>query len=358
MEYTFPVSRTANPKPRPADETQLGFGKLFTDHMFLMNYTEGQGWHDGRIVPYGPISLDPSAMVFHYAQELFEGMKAYRTPDGTVQLFRPDKNIERMNNTCDRLCVPRIAPEVALQAICQLVDIDRDWIPHSKGTSLYIRPFIIATDPMLGVHPSKTYIFCVILSPVGSYYAAGINPVRIMVEREYVRCVKGGTGLAKAGGNYAASLIGQKKAEESGFAQVLWLDGIHRKYIDEVGAMNVFFVIDGVVITPDLTDGNILPGVTRRSCLEILKKWGLPVEERKLAIDEVLQAQQEGRLNEAFGTGTAAVISPIGELYDCGRSYIVNNNEIGPIAQRLYDAIYGLQTGVLEDDMGWTYKIG
>ena len=357
MEYTFPVSRTANPKPRPADETQLGFGKLFTDHMFLMNYTEGQGWHDGRIVPYGPISLDPSAMVFHYAQELFEGMKAYRTPDGTVQLFRPDKNIERMNNTCDRLCVPRIAPEVALQAICQLVDIDRDWIPHSKGTSLYIRPFIIATDPMLGVHPSKTYLFCVILSPVGSYYAAGINPVRIMVEREYVRCVKGGTGLAKAGGNYAASLIGQKKAEESGFAQVLWLDGVERKYVEEVGAMNVMFKIDGKVVTPALT-GSILPGITRRSCIQMLKAWGVEVEERLVSIDELVEAAQNGKLEEAWGTGTAAVISPIGELCYKDVKYIVNDFKIGPTAQKLYDELTGLQWGDKPDPFGWTKVIG
>ncbi len=348
------ITRTTQPKAKPADESKLGFGRIFTDHMFLMNYSVEQGWHNARVVPYGPIALDPSAMVFHYAQELFEGMKAYRRPDGSIQLFRPDKNIERMNNTCDRLCVPRIDPADALQAIETVVAVDSDWVPHTKGTSLYIRPFIIATDPQLGVHPSHTYIFAVILSPVGSYYAAGLDPVKIMVEREYVRCVKGGTGLAKAGGNYAASLIGQKKAEDMGFAQVLWLDGVHRRYIDEVGAMNVFFVIDGTVITPDLSDGNILPGVTRASCIELLKKWGIPVEERKLSIDEVLEAQASGRLDEAFGTGTAAVISPIGELYDRGQAYIINNGEIGKIAQKLYDTLYGIQNGSVEDFMGWT----
>ena len=329
------ITRTTQPKAKPADESKLGFGRIFTDHMFLMNYSVEEGWHNARVVPYGPIALDPSAMVFHYAQELFEGMKAYRRPDGSIQLFRPDKNIERMNNTCDRLCVPRIDPADALQAIETVVAVDSDWVPHTKGTSLYIRPFIIATDPQLGVHPSHTYIFAVILSPVGSYYAAGLDPVKIMVEREYVRCVKGGTGLAKAGGNYAASLIGQKKAEDMGFAQVLWLDGVHRRYIDEVGAMNVFFVIDGTVITPDLCDGNILPGVTRASCVELLKKWGMPVEERKLSIDEILEAQAAGRLDEAFGTGTAAVISPIGELYDRGQTYVINNGKIGSIAQKL-----------------------
>ncbi|MBR5313135.1 MAG: branched-chain amino acid aminotransferase [Clostridia bacterium] len=350
------IERTAAPKVKP-DYSKLGFGKYFTDHMFLMNYSTEKGWHDARIVPYGPIALDPSAMVFHYAQELFEGLKAYRRADGGIQLFRPDKNIERMNNTCDRLCVPRLDPADVLQAIKAVVEVDEEWVPHDEGTSLYIRPFIFATDPMLGVHPSHTYIFCIILSPVGSYYAAGINPVKICIEREYVRCVKGGTGIAKAGGNYAASLIGQQKAERLGFAQVLWLDGVHRKYIDEVGAMNVFFVIDGVVVTPELTDGNILPGVTRASCIELLKKWGIPVEERKLSIDEVKEAHAAGKLDEVFGTGTAAVISPVGELYDEGEVMVINNNEIGAIAHKLYDAITGMQWGRLADEMGWIEKI-
>ncbi len=350
------IERTATPKTKP-DYSKLGFGKYFTDHMFLMNYSTEKGWHDARIVPYGPLTLDPSAMVFHYAQELFEGLKAYRTAEGKIQLFRPDRNIERMNNTCDRLCVPQIPAEDVLQAIKAVVEADKDWVPYDEGTSLYIRPFIIATDPMLGVHPSHTYIFAIILSPVGSYYAAGINPVKIYVEREYVRCVKGGTGRAKAGGNYAASLIGQKRAEDMGCAQVLWLDGVERKYIDEVGAMNVFFVIDGTVITPELTDGNILPGVTRASCVELLKKWGVPVEERKLSIDEVIEAQNNGKLDEAFGTGTAAVISPIGELYDGDNKMVINNNEIGAVAKRLYDAITGMQWGKTEDYMGWIEKI-
>ena len=350
------IERTASPKTKP-DYSKLGFGKYFTDHMFLMNYSTENGWHDARIVPYGPLALDPSAMVFHYAQELFEGLKAYRRADGKIQLFRPMKNIERMNATCDRLCVPQIPAEDVLQAIKAVVEADKDWVPYDEGTSLYIRPFIIATDAMLGVHPSHTYIFAIILSPVGSYYAAGINPVKIFVEREYVRCVKGGTGRAKAGGNYAASLIGQKRAEDTGCAQVLWLDGVERKYIDEVGAMNVFFVINGTVITPELTDGNILPGVTRASCVELLKKWGVPVEERKLSIDEVMEAHANGTLDEAFGSGTAAVISPIGELYDGEKKMIINNNEIGPVAKRLYDAITGIQWGKTEDIMGWVEKI-
>jgi branched-chain amino acid aminotransferase len=350
------IERTPAPKTKP-DYSKLGFGRYFTDHMFLMDYSTEKGWHDARIVPYGPLQLDPSAMVFHYAQELFEGLKAYMRADGGIQLFRPDKNIERMENTCDRLCVPRIPEEDVLQAIKAVVSVDRDWVPKSEGTSLYIRPFIIATDPHLGVHPSHTYLFAIILSPVGSYYAAGINPVKIYVEREYVRCAEGGTSRAKAGGDYAASLIGQQRAEDMGCAQVLWLDGVHRKYIDEVGAMNVFFVIDGVVVTPELTDGNILPGVTRASCVELLKKWGVPVEERKISIDEVLEASDNGKLDEAFGTGTAAVISPVGELYDGDREIVINNNEIGPISKRLYDAITGIQWGKTEDVMGWIEKI-
>ena len=339
-------------KVKPED-SKLGFGKYFTDYMFLMNYDPEQGWHDARIVPYGPLSLDPSCTVFHYAQEMFEGLKAYRTADGNIQLFRPMKNIERMNNTNKRMCIPQVDPDDVLQAIKALVEVEKDWVPHSEGTSLYIRPFIFSTDCHLGVHPSKTYLFCIILSPVGSYYANGIAPVKIVVESEYVRAVRGGTGYAKVGGNYAASLIGQEKAEAMGYAQVLWLDGIEHKYIDEVGAMNVFFVIDGEVITPALDAGNILPGVTRDSCITWLKNNGYKVTERKLSIDEVLTAAKEGRLNEAFGSGTAAVISPIGELFDGVEHTIINNGEIGKIAQTLYDNITGIQWGRVADTYGW-----
>ncbi len=356
MDYNFKIEKTATPKAKPTDESKLGFGKIFTDHMFIMNYDEGQGWHDGRIVPYGPIPLDPSAMVFHYAQELFEGLKAYRTADG-IQLFRPQKNIERMNNTCDRLCVPRIDPDLALAAIKAVVDVDSDWVPHNDGTSLYIRPFIIATDAFLGVHASHSYIFCIILSPVGSYDANGMDPVKIYIEREYVRCVKGGTGMAKAGGNYAASLIGQEKADKMGYAQVLWLDGVERKYIDEVGAMNVFFVIDGTVITPTLEDGNILPGVTRASCIEVLKANGYKVEERKLSVDEVKEAYKNGSLTESFGTGTAAVISPVGEYIDGDDHLVINDSKIGPVAQFLYDELTGIQWGKREDKFNWIVKV-
>ncbi|MBQ9162441.1 MAG: branched-chain amino acid aminotransferase [Clostridia bacterium] len=343
-------------KVKPED-SKLGFGKYFTDYMFLMNYDPEQGWHDARIVPYGPLSLDPSCTVFHYAQEMFEGLKAYRTADGNIQLFRPMKNIERMNNTNKRMCIPQVDPDDVLEAIKALVKVEKDWVPHSEGTSLYIRPFIFSTDCHLGVHPSKTYLFCIILSPVGSYYANGIAPVKIVVESEYVRAVRGGTGYAKVGGNYAASLIGQEKAEAMGYAQVLWLDGIEHKYIDEVGAMNVFFVIDNEVITPALDAGNILPGVTRDSCITWLKNNGYKVTERKLSIDEVLTAAKEGRLNEAFGSGTAAVISPIGELFDGVEHTIINNGEIGKVAQALYDNITGIQWGRVADTYGWVEPV-
>ena len=345
-----------NRKSKP-DWNNLGFGKYFTDHMFIMDYDKGMGWHDARIIPYQNLSLDPACMVFHYAQEMFEGLKAYRTPDGEIQLFRPDKNIERMNNTNRRLCIPQLDNADVLDAIKAIVSVEKDWVPTADGTSLYIRPFIIATDVHIGVHPSHSYKFIIILSPVGSYYPEGIKPVKIFVEREYVRAVKGGTGYAKVGGNYACSLIGQEKAEALGYSQVLWLDGIEHKYIDEVGAMNVFFVIDGTVITPTLEGGNILPGVTRASCIQLLESLGYKVEERKLSLDEVIEAYDNGKLDEAFGTGTAAVISPIGLLDTGDKKMTVNNGEIGAVAQKLYDTLTGIQWGRLDDSFGWTVKV-
>ena len=343
-------------KPKP-DWSNLGFGKYFTDHMFIMDYDKGMGWHDARISPYQNLSLDPACMVFHYAQEMFEGLKAYRTPEGEIQLFRPDKNIERMNNTNTRLCIPHLEPSDVLDALKALVKVEKDWVPSLEGTSLYIRPFIIATDVHIGVHPSHSYKFIIILSPVGSYYPEGIKPVKIFVDREYVRAVKGGTGFAKVGGNYACSLIGQEKAEKLGYSQVLWLDGIEHKYVDEVGAMNVFFVIDGTVITPALEEGNILPGVTRNSCIQLLKKMGYKVEERRLALSEIIDAYKAGKLDEAFGTGTAAVVSPMGLLDTGDIKMEINNSEIGEIAQKLYDTLTGIQWGKLSDDFGWTVKI-
>lgn len=354
LDISYTLTKTKKEKP---DYSKLGFGKYFTDHMFLMDYTAGKGWHDPRIVPYGPLCLDPSCAVFHYAQEMFEGLKAYKTQSGQVQLFRPDKNIERMNRTNERMCIPKVDPEDALQAIKAIVKTDIDWVPDEEGKSLYIRPFIIATDCQLGVHPSSSYLFAIILSPVGAYYESGIDPVKIYIEREYVRAVKGGTGFAKVGGNYASSLKGQEKAEALGYAQVLWLDGLHRKYVDEVGAMNVFFIIDGEVVTPSLAEGSILPGVTRASAIELLKSWGMKVSERLLSVDEITEAAAQGKLDEAFGTGTAAVISPIGELNDNGNRIIINDGKIGPVSKRLYDTLTSIQWGKAADDFGWTVKI-
>lgn len=351
----YPVQRAAVCKPKPDPDT-LVFGRTFTDHMFIMDYTAGQGWHDGRIVPYAPISLEPSAMVFHYAQEVFEGMKAYRAPDGGVQLFRPTENVRRINSSCERMCIPPLDEGDALAAIEQLVRVEADWVPAKPGTSLYIRPFIIATTPSLGVHAAHNYIFCIICCPVGAYYAEGINPVRIYVENEDVRAVRGGTGYTKCGGNYAASIRAGERAEEQGYAQVLWLDGVHRKYIEEVGSMNVLFKLDGKVITPALT-GSVLPGITRKSCLELLKSWDIPVEERLITAEELFDAAESGHLEEAFGSGTAAVVSPVGEMGWGDRHVVVNGGKIGPLTQKLYDTLTGIQWGLLPDPFGWVVKL-
>lgn len=349
------IVRTTTPKEKP-DQNKLGFGTYFTDHMFIMDYDAGQGWHDPRIVPYGPISLDPAAAVFHYGQAVFEGLKAYRAKDGRVLMFRPDKNMERINNTNDRMCIPRVDEAFMVKALETLVRVDADWIPEAEGTSLYIRPFIIGTDPKLGVHPSNHYLFIVILSPVGAYYPEGINPVKIYVEPYYVRAVKGGTGFAKTAANYAVSLKAQVVAEEKGYTQVLWLDGIEKKYIEEVGTMNVFFQIGDEVVTPEL-GGSILPGITRYSTIDLLKSWGYQVSERKLSIQEVVQAHEDGTLKEVFGTGTAAVISPVGELIWEDQHLVINNNETGPLAKRIYDTITGIQSGTVEDTFHWTVEV-
>ncbi len=345
-----------NPSPKEKPSGKLGFGRIFTDHMFVMNYTAGRGWHDARIVPYGPLSLDPSAMVFHYAQEIFEGLKAYRTASGEIRLFRPYENARRMNNSADRLCMPQIDPEDWVTAVKTLVELEKDWVPYEEGTSLYIRPFMIATDAMLGVHPSKTYQFIIILSPVGSYYAGGLDPVRIYIETKYVRAVRGGTGEAKTGGNYAASIKSQEISEELGYSQVLWLDGVEQKYIEEVGAMNVFFKIAGKIVTPALV-GSILPGITRKSAIELLRDWGCEVEERRLSAEEVESAAKNGDLEEMFGTGTAAVISPVGELLIGDTHIKINGGKIGPVSQKLYDTLTGIQWGRIEDTRGWITKI-
>ena len=349
------VIRTTQPKQKP-DPATLVFGHTFTDHMFLMNYSTDAGWHDARIVPYGPFELAPSSMVFHYAQEVFEGLKAYRTPDGGVQLFRPEQNARRMNDSCDRLCIPRIPEELFLQALVELVKLEQDWVPSAPGTSLYLRPFVFATDPNLGVHASHTYLFAIICSPVGSYYPEGINPVKIYVENDDVRAVRGGTGYTKCGGNYAASIRAGERAGELGYSQVLWLDGVHRKYIEEVGAMNVMFKVNGEILTPELT-GSVLPGITRKSCLELMRSWGLPVSERLITAQELFDAAEAGTLEEAWGTGTAAVVSPIGELAWNGRKCLIHGGQIGPVTQKLYDTLTGIQWGTLPDTMGWTVKV-
>ena len=349
------ITRAQTLKSRP-DPDKLVFGKTFTDHMFLMDYDAGQGWHDPRVVPYGPLSFELSCMVFHYAQEIFEGMKAYRPPEGQVQLFRPYENARRMNSSCRRLCIPEIPEEDFVQAVKAIVDTDQAWVPHKVGTSLYIRPFIIATGCSLGVHASHSYLFAIICCPVGAYYPEGINPVKIYVEDEDVRAVKGGTGFTKCGGNYAASIRAGERAEEQGFSQVLWLDGVHRKYIEEVGSMNVMFKINGAVITPELT-GSVLPGITRKSCLELIRGWGIPVEERLISAQELFDAAQAGALEEAWGTGTAAVVSPIGLLAWEDRKETVNGGNIGPLTQELYDTLTGIQWGTLEDTRSWTVPV-
>ncbi len=351
----FSVTKTTTPKAKP-DAATLGFGKYFSDHMLIIDYHTGKGWYDPRIVPYAPISLDPAAMVLHYAQEVFEGMKAYPTADGGVQLFRPLENIRRLNRSCERLCIAPIDEQLALDAIKALIELDADWVPRAEGTSLYIRPFIIATDAHIGVRASDHYQFMVILSPVGAYYPEGINPVKIVLESEDVRAVRGGTGQAKAGGNYAATIRAQSRAQAKGYTQVLWLDGVERKYIEEVGTMNIFFVIGDEVVTPAL-NGSILPGITRDSAIQLLRKWGYTVNERDFSIDELFAAQRAGTLSESFGTGTAAVISPVGLFHHADTDYVVGDGNIGALAARLHEALTGIQWGRLPDDMGWTDKI-
>ena len=347
---------TTTPSPKPQKGQPLGFGHVFSDHMFMMNYTEGQGWHDARIVPFQRISLSPAAMVFHYGQEMFEGMKAYRAPDGRALLFRPEMNARRANESNRRLCIPDIPEEDFVQAVREVVKVDEAWIPEEPGTSLYIRPFIIATDEFLGVAPSKTYLFMIILSPSGAYYASGMAPVGIWIEDDYVRAVRGGVGFAKTGGNYAASLIGQVKAHDEGYSQVLWLDGVERRYVEEVGAMNIFFKINGRVVTPQL-NGSILPGVTRDSVIQLCRAWDIEVEERRIAVEDLVEHYNNGRVEEIFGTGTAAVISPVGKLRYRDDIMVIGDGTTGALSQRLYDALTDIQWGRAPDTFGWTISV-
>lgn len=350
---TFPVTPVSNLKSKPADPKTMGFGKLFTDYMFILEYETGKGWHNGRILPYGPIPLEPSAACFHYGQTIFEGMKAYRAADDTIRLFRPEENFKRLNQSSQRLCIPQIDEQLCLDALNQLVELEKDWVPAADVGSLYIRPFIIATDEVLGVKPGDRYYFIIILSPSGAYYASGLAPVKIYVENQYVRAVRGGIGQAKTGGNYAASLLAQNEAHDSGYAQVLWLDGVERRYIEEVGAMNIFFRIGDEVVTPALV-GSILPGITRKSAIELLRSWGVTVTERKISVEELAEAAVKGQLKEVFGTGTAAVISPVGELKYGEQIFKIGDGSIGELTQKLYDTMTGIQYGSLKDDFGWS----
>ena len=350
------IELTQSPKAKPADETKLGFGKIFSDHMFVMDYDRGTGWHDPRIVPYQPFVLDPACVIFHYAQEIFEGMKAYRTAEDKIQLFRPECNAQRSNDSCDRMCIPNIPVEDYVQAVKALVDVERDWVPHSDGASLYIRPFIFATDVGLGVHASPSYTFCIICAPSGAYYAEGINPVRIYVEDEYIRAAPGLTGFCKCGGNYAASIKAGDVAESMGYAQVLWLDGVEKKYVEEVGSMNIFFKIDGKIYTAACV-GTVLPGVTRRSVIELCKDWGYEVIEGKLAIADIMQAARDGKLEEVFGTGTAAVVSPVKELKWKDEVAYISDGKIGELTQKIYDTMTGIQWGKIPDTKGWTVVV-
>ncbi len=343
-------------KPKPVDESKLGFGDLFTDHMFCMNYEKGRGWYDPRIVPYGNLEFDPAAMALHYGQEIFEGLKAYRGRDGKLYLFRAEDNFKRMNRSAARLCMPDLDIQQVMEALKRLILQDQDWVPGSPGTSLYIRPTMIATDPHLGVRPSHTYIFYIIIGPVGAYYKEGLNPVKIFVEDQYIRAAVGGIGEAKTAGNYAASLLAAEEAQAKGFTQVLWLDAAERKYVEEVGTMNMFFVIGDEVITAPL-NGSILPGITRDSVIHILRDWGVKVSERPLAIEEVTAAAENGSLKEAFGAGTAAVISPVGQLTYKGRDYPVAGGKMGELSQRLYDEIVAIQYAEKDDPYGWRIPI-
>lgn len=349
------IVKTSSPKAKIPD-SELGFGKYFTDHMFIMDYNVNKGWYNARIVPFENISLHPASTVLHYGAEIFEGLKAYRAADKSVRLFRPEENIKRMNVSAERMCLPLLNEEDALEALLKFVDIERDWVPCSEGTSLYLRPFMIGNDEHLGVHAVSDAVFYIIASPSGSYYKEGINPVKIMIESEDVRAVRGGTGFTKCGGNYAASTRAGKRAEEKGYSQVLWLDGVERKYIEEVGAMNVMFKIGDEIITPELT-GSILPGITRKSCIEVLKSKGYTVSERLLSVDELVEAMENQTLEEAWGCGTAAVVSPIGTLAYLGKEYSVNNGEIGEVTQFLYDTLTGIQWGKIDDKFGWIKEV-
>lgn len=348
------VEKVKELKEKP--QGTLGFGKIFTDYMFVMDWSRDKGWYDERIIPYGPMTIDPVAMVLHYAQETFEGLKAYRGKDNSIYLFRPEMNARRFANSNRRMCMPEVPEEMFIDAIAELVKFEEEWIPTGEGESLYIRPFMYATQSGLGVDEADSYRFIIVLSPVGAYYPQGVNPVKIYVEDELTRATVGGTGFVKCGGNYAGSLAGQVKAKKLGYSQVLWLDGVHRKYVEEVGAMNAMFLVNDTVITAPI-EGTVLAGVTRDSIINLLKDWGYKVEERKIEIDELMEKGKTGELKEAWGTGTAAVISPIGELFYKGDKVEINDFKTGELTRKLYDTLTGIQWGNMEDKYSWRRKI-
>ncbi|MDL2258067.1 branched-chain amino acid aminotransferase [Eubacteriales bacterium OttesenSCG-928-K08] len=352
----FDIQKTTSPKAKPQDESKLGFGRIFSDHMFIMEYEKGKGWYNARIQPYQNLSLDPASPVLHYGQEIFEGLKAYRADNDDILLFRAKENAKRLNRSAERMCMAQVDVDLNYEAIRAIVDCERDWVPHNPGTSLYLRPTLIADGNALGVHAAHKYIYYIICAPSGAYYANGLAPIRIYVEDKYVRAVAGGTGYAKTGGNYASSLKAAEEAEAKGYAQVLWMDGLERKYVEEVGAMNMMFVVGDTLITAAL-EGSILPGITRMSILQLARDMGIKVEERKVSIAELLDAADSGELKEAFGTGTAAVVSPVGELTYKDKTVVVNNNEIGTLTQKLYDTLTGIQTGKIEDKYGWVTRV-
>ncbi|MFH2065808.1 MAG: branched-chain amino acid aminotransferase [Pseudomonadota bacterium] len=355
MIVKLSITKTDRLKARPKD-TELGFGTVFTDHMFNMDYNPDKGWHNPRIEPYQPIHMEPSTMVLHYGQAIFEGLKAFRTPENQIQLFRPRDNFKRLNLSARTMCIPEFDEELALEGLKQLIRLEKDWVPKELGTSLYIRPTIIATDPFLGVRASHTYRFFIILSPVGAYYAEGFNPVKIWVTKDHVRAVRGGVGFVKTAGNYAASLFAGEEAHKNGYTQVLWLDGVELKYIEEVGSMNIFFVIGNELVTPAL-NGSILSGITRDSVIAMAKKQNMPVNERRISIDELFDAHAAGTLQEAFGSGTAAVISPVGLIKYDNKIIEIGDGKVGPIANRFFKDLTDIQYGKVDAPEGWIEKI-
>ena len=357
MEISVHQLEPSKRRPKPADEKNLVFGRVFTDHMFMADFKEGEGWRNARVVPYGPLAMDPAAMVLHYGQGIFEGLKGYRWRNDEIWLFRPEENCKRFNRSAEKMCMPEIDPALQMRAIEKLIAVDKEWVPRSVGSSLYIRPTMIAVEPHLGVRPASEYLFFVITGPVAAYYAEGFNPVKIYVSEEYVRTVRGGVGEAKTMANYASSLYAAELAKKKGYTQVLWLDGVERRYVDEVGTSNIFFRIADELVTPPLS-GSVLPGVTRDSVMQLAKHWGIKVTERPITIDEVIETARSGELKEIFASGTAAVISPVGEISYREANFRVGHGKVGEWALKLYEEILGIQYGEREDVFGWMRRVG